>query len=191
MHYHKCRVCKWNELRPTEEKIWSDSDKDEFSVGSWVAQASLPQLLLDVILYAQVKLSIRNIVKLWEIVALALRPHNKRRQKQESPRQILPTTICAQVINDLRLKMKLTSTSCPSFWVRVVLGTSCPGYGCTVYKLSWEWTVLVRIVLNTSCPGYEQSWIRVRLGTKFPGYESPWVRIVLRTPATALGVSDR
>ena len=36
-------------------------------------------------------------------------------------------------------------------WVRVVLGTSCPGY-----ELSW-----VRVVLGTSCPGYELSWVRV------------------------------
>ena len=53
-------------------------------------------------------------------------------------------------------------------WVRVVLGTSCPGY-----ELSW-----VRVVLGTSCPGYELSWVRVVLGTSCLGYELSWVRVV-------------
>ena len=55
-----------------------------------------------------------------------------------------------------------------SCWVRVVLGTSCPGY-----ELSW-----VRVVLGTSCLGYELSWVRVVLGTSCPGYELSWVRVV-------------
>ena len=37
---------------------------------------------------------------------------------------------------------------------------------------------LVRVVLGTSCPGYESSWVRVVLGTSRLGYELSWVRVV-------------
>ena len=54
-------------------------------------------------------------------------------------------------------------------WVSMAWFTLWPGH----LQLSW-----VRVVLGTSCPGYELSWVRVVLGTSCPGYELSWVRIV-------------